>query len=124
MVTYMLQVSTVGSGSVSLNNTGPYSFGDTVLLTAVPSLGWNFSGWSGDLTGSVNPTIITLNNNQTVTANFGQKIYTLAVSTFGDGSVSLNNTGPYHYGDVVRLTATPSAEWSFSGWSGALTGSS
>ena len=29
--------------------------GDVVQLTAVPAAGWSFSGWSGDLSGSVNP---------------------------------------------------------------------
>ena len=33
--TYTLTVNSVGSGSVTWNDTGPYSFGDSVPLTAV-----------------------------------------------------------------------------------------
>ena len=62
----------MGSGSVTRNDTGPYSFGDGVLLTAVPVSGWSFSGWSGDLSGLVNPMAIILNGNKTVTATFVQ----------------------------------------------------
>ena len=67
---YLLNVNVVGSGSVALNNTGPYIYGDVVELTAVPDSGWTFSGWSGDLTGSVNPETIVMNGDKTVTANF------------------------------------------------------
>ena len=121
--TYTLTTSAVGSGSVLRNNTGPYSFGDVVLLTATPSAGWGFIAWSGDLTGSVSPIAITLNGNKTVDATFTQSSYTLTVTPVGSGSVSLNNTGPYHLNDVVLLTATPVAGWSFTSWSGALSGS-
>jgi len=120
---YTLIVTTSGSGSVVLNNTGPYRYGDTVQLTANPTVGWSFDHWSGDLVGSVNPTTILMDGNKAVTATFIQVQYTLTVMTVGSGSVSLNNTEPYHYGDVVQLTATPSAGWSFTGWSGDLTGS-
>jgi hypothetical protein len=116
-------VSVVGSGVVNLNNTGPYHYGDVVRLTAVPSIGWSFDHWSGDLGGSTNPTTILINGNKAVTATFTQNTYTLTVSVVGSGVVNLNNTGPYHYGDVVRLTAVPSIGWSFSVWSGNLTGS-
>ena len=69
----------------------PYSFGDVVPLTATPGAGWSFSGWSGDLTGSVNPVTITLNGNKTVTATFTQNTYTLTVNTVGSGSVALGS---------------------------------
>ena len=32
-------------------------FGQGVLLTAIPFAGWTFAGWSGDLTGLVNPAV-------------------------------------------------------------------
>ena len=73
--TYSLTVSVVGGGSVSLNNSGPYYFGDVVALTAVPSAGWSFSGWSGDLTGSISPALITIDGGKAVTATFAQNFY-------------------------------------------------
>ena len=120
---YTLNVTAVGSGSVSLNNTGAYSLGDVVQLTAVPSAGWSFSGWSGDLSGSVNPTIITIDANKTVTATFAQNTYTVTVSVIGQGSVTRNASEPYTYGQVVNLTAVPQSGWVFTGWSGDLSGS-
>jgi hypothetical protein len=124
--TYSLTVSTVGQGTVDLNSTGPYYYGEVVQLTAVPTAGWSFDRWNGDLSGSVNPATLAITGNMSVTAIFTQNTYTLSVSVdpVGSGSVSLNNTGPYHYGDVVRLTAVPAPGWSFSIWSGDLSESS
>jgi len=123
--TYTLTLTTVGSGSVNRNNTGPYYYGDVVQLTAVPDSGWSFDHWSGDLTGSANPATITMTGNKAVTAYFTQNQYTLTVNVdpISGGSVNLNDTGPYGYGDVVQLTAVSNAGWSFSGWTGDLTGS-
>ena len=98
--TYTLTTSVVGRVLLVRNNTGPYSFGDVVFLTANPSAGWGFIAWSGDLTGSVSPIAITINGNKTVDATFTQSSYTLTVTPVGSGSVSLNNTGPYHLNDV------------------------
>ena len=42
----------------------------TVPLTATANSGWDFSGWSGDLSGNTNPTSITLDGNKTITATF------------------------------------------------------
>jgi hypothetical protein len=119
---YSLSVSTVGSGSVDTDKSPPYYYGDSVQLTAVPIGGWSFSSWSGDLSGSTNPFAVLIDGNKTVTATFTQNTYSLAVSTVGSGSVTLNNSGPYQYGDIVQLTAVPATQWLFQGWTGDLSG--
>ncbi len=68
-----LVVNCIGSGSVTRNpDKVSYTLGDVVQLTAVPTSGWTFNGWSGDLTGNTNPTTITMTNNKVVTATFTQ----------------------------------------------------
>jgi len=123
--TYTLTVNTVGSGSVTKDpDQSSYFFRTRVKLTAVADLGWSFSGWSEDLTGSSNPETIRMLSNMTVNATFTQNEYTLTVSTVGSGSVDKSpDQATYHYGDSVTLTATPSFGWMFSGWSGDLSGS-
>ena len=50
-----------------------------------------------------------------------QNEYTLIV-TSANGTVAKNpDQATYHEGDVVQLTATPNAGWSFSNWAGGLT---
>jgi uncharacterized repeat protein (TIGR02543 family) len=66
-----------GGGAVARNQ-GPncpsdntkYTSGTPVQLTANPNSGYAFANWSGDASGSANPTMITMNGNKTVTANF------------------------------------------------------
>ena len=119
---YTLTVNTVGSGSVTRSNPGPYHLGDVVNLTPVPVAGWSFSSWSGACTGS-GACSVTMDADKTVTATFTQNVYTLTVTPVGSGSVTRSNPGPYHLGDVVNLTPVPVAGWSFSSWTGACTGS-
>jgi uncharacterized repeat protein (TIGR02543 family) len=95
-----------------------------VQLTAVPAAGWSFANWTGDATGTANPVTVTIDGNKTVTAHFSQTAYSLTVNTDGSGTVNRNNPGPYHYGDVVQLTAVPAAGWSFANWTGDATGTS
>jgi uncharacterized repeat protein (TIGR02543 family) len=68
--TYYLFVNIVGSGSITYNGTGVYDSGQVVNLTAYAAAGWEFTGWSGDLTGTTNPAYLTMDSNKTVTATF------------------------------------------------------
>lgn len=121
---YNVNVSTTGSGGVSLSPAGGvYDAGTVVTLTANPTGGGSFLGWSGDLTGTTNPATLTVNGDKSVTANFSS-LHTLSVSTRGKGSVELSPPGgSYAAGTVVTLTAVPGSGFNFRGWSGALSGS-
>jgi hypothetical protein len=69
-VTYTLTTSAT-NGSITLNPPGGvYTTGTVVTVTANPNVGYTFGNWSGDLSGSVNPTTITMNGNKSITANF------------------------------------------------------
>ncbi|MFC1765740.1 hypothetical protein ACFL6U_27155 [Planctomycetota bacterium] len=125
---YTLAVNTVGSGSVTRNPTGSsYPAGTEVALVATPAAGWYFSGWSGSLSGSVNPATITMNGHKFVTATFKQYstiFYTLTVNTVGSGNVILSPPGGFYAaGTVVQLIAQPAPGWYFQGWSGSISGS-
>ena len=111
------------AGNVTANATAPYHYGDVVVLTESPGSGWSFSGWSGDGAGSGATRSVTVTGNMAVTANFAQNPYGLSINMVGSGSVAKNpNQTTYHFGDLVNLTETPASGWSFSGWSGGLTG--
>jgi uncharacterized repeat protein (TIGR02543 family) len=123
-VTLTLNVNPAGKGSIIANPNSPYLYGDVVELTAAPVAGYSFSTWSGDLTGSTNPTSITLNGGKAVTANFVQKEYALDISITGSGTVTKSpDKATYHLGDQVQLTAAAAQGWSFAGWTGDVTSS-
>ena len=52
-----------------------------------------------------------MDSSKAVTATFSQEVYSLTVSTVGSGTVEVKPPGPYHYNDVVTLTAEPEAGW-------------
>ena len=124
---YTLTVTLTGSGSVSKNpNKATYNDGEQVTLMATPNSGYSFSGWSGDINGNTNPYALTMNGNKNITTNFTQNPptrYTLTVNVTGLGSVSKNpNKSTYNDGEQVTLTAISNSGYSFSSWSGDLSG--
>jgi uncharacterized repeat protein (TIGR02543 family) len=121
--TYDITITTSGNGNVTRSSQGPYHYGDTVYFTANPGTGYIFSGWGGALsqTGSGNPAQLTFSANVTATANFTKSTYSVSVMIFPSsvaGSYAVNQSSPYHYGDVVAVTASPNSGYTFSGWSG------
>ena len=78
-----VNVTPAGKGTVKANgvtltsypNTTTRSWDDVVNLEAVNSTdGWGFVNWTGDLTGSTNPTTVTMNATaKNVTANFEEQ---------------------------------------------------
>ena len=122
---FTLSVATSGSGSVQLSPTGgSYAPGTVVTLTALPAPGSGFAGWSGDLSGTANPTTLTMSADRSVTASFVPvPTFTLTVATVGGGSVSLSPPGGvYPQDSSVTLSALPDAGFIFAGWSGDLSG--
>jgi len=122
---YTLTIIIEGQGSVLKDpDQNTYEYGTEVELTAVPDTGWSFSHWSGDLSGDSNPEYITMDEDKTVIANFSINYYTLTIDIDGQGEVIKNpDLETYEYGTIVEVTAVPDEEWSFSHWSGDLSGS-
>jgi uncharacterized repeat protein (TIGR01451 family)/uncharacterized repeat protein (TIGR02543 family) len=122
---FNLIINIDGNGNVVKDpDQSTYLEGTLVELTAVADPGWTFSHWSGDLTGSANPENIVMDSNKTVTAHFIQDQYTLTVLIDGNGAVTKNpDQSTYVYGDTVELTANADPGWTFSHWTGDLTGS-
>ena len=115
---YTLTASAGEGGSVA-PTTGSFNAGTQVSVTATPSSGYTFSGWSNGSTA--NPFTVTLNSNTSITANFALiPVYIITVSAEDGGSVS-SNGGEYQQGTEVTLTATPDEGYEFSGWSDGST---
>jgi uncharacterized repeat protein (TIGR02543 family) len=115
--TYTLTTNVVGQGTVTKNPNKPtYDHGEEVQLTATPDEGWNFAGWSGDLSGTVNPANITMDSNKTITATFTIKKYTIAASANPPAGGAITGAGSHTHGDTVNLVATPNEGYEFVNW--------
>ncbi|MEI6309206.1 MAG: hypothetical protein WCP58_06160 [bacterium] len=100
-VTHTLTVATTGSGTVTKSpNWAAYPSGSSVQLAAVPTPGYAFSGWSGDLGGSANPATVIMDADKTVMATFTQsQEWSLALS--GANSYAMSQT---EYEEGVNCT--------------------
>jgi len=112
-------------GNVTINAVTPSSYPNTtdrswdevVNLTAVVSVpSWTFINWSGDLSGSANPTNITMDDSKNVTANFAPNC-TLTMAVDGNGTtVPAVGSHTYGKGTVVNISADPDPGWQFVNW--------
>lgn len=150
---YMLSVSLAGSGSGTVSSTPEgiscrgatgdcqeeYPQATRVTLTPTPGDDSSFAGWSGACSGTGACTV-TMDQARSVTATFNTlppppASYRLSVAGSGTGSGTITsapagiNCGSdcaqaFAAGSTVTLTATPADTSSFTGWSGACSGTS
>ena len=136
---YQLYVTTNGKGQVRNKAAGincgtvcskSYPNGTRVKLTATPAAGFVFTGWNGACTGTGNCVVDMSSDDKNVTATFAEA-YQLSVTKSGQGSITSDPTGIncgtacnryYPRGASVKLTATPAAGYTFTGWSGVCSG--
>ena len=125
---YSLEISVEGEGEVTekiikAGSSTDYNSGTIVELSANPVSEWVFVEWKGDLSGSENPTQITINKPKKIIAVFQKKQYPLNIEIEGEGSVEEKVIKPgvpnsYNSGTVVSVKAIPLNGWSFLKWSG------
>ena len=131
-----------GAGTVSSNpagiNCGPtcaanFNYGQDVTLTASPSTGSSFTGWSGSGCMGTTPCTVSVTAASSVTATFTLLPRTLTVNMAGTGTgtVVSNPAGidcgmtcsaTYNHGTVVSVYAISGASGAFMGWSGSCNG--
>jgi len=133
---YQLSVSAAGNGSVTVDASGvtlpwdgDYDPDTVVALEATGDAGWQFDGWTGDVTSTDNPLDVTMDSDVSVVANFSQIMYDLNVTMVGNGSIEVDGTPeamPYTQsfvvGTEVELRGVPDYAWRFDNWSGDASG--
>jgi phospholipase C len=146
--TFQLAVTSSGSGSGSITSSpagvscgtacvATFSAGAAVTLTAAPASNSTFTGWTGGCSGT-STCSVTMNSAVSVGATFtaaAATTYQLTVTPSGTGTGSITSTpagincgatcaAGFAAGTAVTLTATPAANSTFAGWTGACSGTS
>lgn len=123
---YELKTSALPTeGGIVSPASGLFKDGESIVLTAIPSSEYLFTGWSDGATGTNNPLKVVMDSKKTITTNFEKRKYPLSLTIDGDGTVaeeimtSLKSTS-YSSGTIVKLTANPNIGSSFVGWAGDL----
>ncbi len=137
---FLLRATVAGSGTGTISGDGiacpgdcseQYEPGRSVTLTAAPTGGSTFAGWSGDCSGTGTCTL-TMDGDRSVTATFNPPptLFPLNVTLAGTGSGTVSGSGiacpgtcsqTYPAGTSVSLNAAPGAS-TFGGWGGDCTG--
>lgn len=114
---FTINITILGSGLVTKNpDKLEYDLNESVQLTATPETGWDFTGWSGNLTGTTNPVTIVMNNDKNITATFQEITYQVQAQANPDAGGQISGTGIFTHGETVSLIATPSTGYSFVNW--------
>jgi len=119
MHTLVIKASGNGSTTPSVNRHG-YGLGVVVEVSATPDNGWQFESWSGDVADSESATtIVKMDSDRVITANFSQIVHPVTIAVNGGGSTTpMVGTHSFGEGTVVEITATPESGWRFDSWSG------
>ena len=134
-IEYTLSVAGTGSGSILVDGTphplpwsGTFVCGSAVTVEAVPNSCYEFDSWSGDLSGDVNPRVVTMSAAKLITANFSMIQYSLNLTGDEGGTVTVEGashalpwSGSFDCGSVVTLDASADACHEFTGWTGSIT---
>lgn len=107
-----------------------FARGTVVTLVATSTAYSRFAGWSGNCSGT-SSCALTMNSDKTVIATFVTRVLRLTKTGAGSGHVTSDPAGvscttscvrKFLPGTAITLTATPSTNSRFVGWSGACTG--
>ena len=113
---YELGVSSGTGGSTS--GAGVYDWNSSIPITATPSIGYEFSAWTGSGIGNSSEanTIVLMTQDRNVTATFLINSYFLTISSGSGGNIS--GSGSHNHGTQASIIATPQTGYSFAGWVG------
>ena len=138
---FQLRVNLAGGGTGTAAGQGiacpgdcgeEFAPGTSVTLTATPTGGSTFAGWSGDCSGT-GTCQVTMDGDRNVTATFNPPptLFPLNVTLAGSGTGTVAGGGincpgtcsqSFTAGTPVTLTATPAGISAFGGWGGDCAG--
>ncbi|NOQ24983.1 MAG: T9SS type A sorting domain-containing protein [Bacteroidales bacterium] len=84
--------SSIGTGAGSISPaSGSYIENTSVNVTAIPASGYEFDFWSGDISGTSNPTSVVMTEDKNVVANFVALPSYLGYTDLGDQNTTTAN---------------------------------
>ena len=120
-------VSPTGAGNVTMrltsssgdeiDNGDEVESGSTVWLSAANNTGYTFSSWSGDASGTTNPTTVaSITSDKTFTANFTADTYIITLDKGTGGSSNGSATATYNSATLTSKTDATHATKTLAGY--------
>jgi len=113
------------TGGTTNPTPGTYTYGSgtQVELNAIPSVGYNFSHWIGDVPSyheNDNPITLLIDRDISIEANF-VPYYTINIEADDGGTTDPSpGTHAYNAGTEVQITAIPESGYRFGSWTGDI----
>ena len=123
---YNIAVSSLPLLGGTSSGNGTFNANSSVTVTAVPSVGYTFTNWTEGTTmvSALKEYTFPATASRVLVANFGINMYLLTVNSANGTVAKLPNQTTFGHGTSVQLTATPNAGYTFTSWSGDVTGTS
>jgi len=121
-VQYTLTVNPSPANGGTITGGGAYASGAQVTVSATANSGYVFSNWSGACSGLLS-CAVTMDSSKTVTANFSQQFtLTTLESPSTGGTVAPAGSTTHYSGSQMTVTVSVASGYTFTGWSGACSG--
>jgi len=104
---YWLATGVSGLGGINVTS-GWYNVSSNVSITAAPSNGYHFVNWTGDISSSNNPLVVTMTQPWSVTANFAINMYNITATAWTNGEIAPTGTVQVAHGGTTNYVMTPS----------------
>ncbi len=109
--TYTLTLQAGPNGSI-VSGSGSYPYSTYAEIEASPDFGYDFTGWSSSVAGSVvDPssakTQVFVDADMNITASFALKPYEIFTNIFGSGEVVIQDTATYNSQVVIEKNPSP-----------------
>lgn len=108
-----LDVFNGGGGSVNVGG-GWYPLASNLVITATPTNGYSFAGWTGDVppaNTNDNPLTLIMSQTRVITANFTPDSYDITASAGTGGSVNPTGTVYVGFGGSQPYSISPDPNW-------------
>lgn len=112
---YQVMVESADTAKGSVSGSGNYSYLSSAMLTATPSEGYHFLGWSDGVVS--NPRMLTILRDTLILADFAINQYDIIAVSNQDAGGQVIGAGMYNHFDTVTLLASPNHGYHFSHWS-------
>ena len=121
-ITYAIATPAVTGGSVNCT-ANPVPHGQDTICVASPAMGYHFTHWSGDCTGTASACILyNVTSPRSVGATFVLNTYSIGIVPAPANGTVTCTPNPVTHGQDASCTATPDAGYHFTSWSGDCTG--
>ena len=117
------QLTVTSSAGGTVLGEGNYSYGQEVVITALPEEGYTFTGWSGDLQNNLTSpsTSVSIDGNKSIHATFSlipDDSFVLTMIANPTSSGTTQGGASYPRNSLVTISASPLVGYEFISWGG------